>query len=334
MNAPGAGAAVEARSVRREARSGLFAAGGRARLRVRETYLRDVTAPLLSRGAAGAVKLDLVLRSLGFSDPNCRGLVPESLSWEQLHDWCRPVENFAETDGALKRKWVSDKLETLESLGCLIRTPRPGTRPRIVMLSDAMNGAALDDPGEAVGADDDVSSAATTVADRHGVATDSYVTVLCEGFEYKRFTRWEGPEFAAYFSAMIAERYARADPLLGWLLGSRPTGHGIWFRNLEWFGDRAGDRPAHHVRIPFSVRTLSRGYVSLRQEGLIATVRVDIDPRTGRRFKSSHGRVFYFNGFDDMRRRRPRFPADPARLRLLLEPTHLEAEGLRSIDAS
>lgn len=296
--------------------TGLYASGGSGRVRLRETYVRDVVAPLLSRGASGAVKLDLVLRSLVWGDPSGSGVLSPDITWETLHDWCRPMGHFANSDRTLKRKWVSDKLDLLEKNGVLRRTIG-GLRPSIAVLSDSMSGAPLDDPGaeSAAGA---LDSAGDAPADGAPTGGHTYVSVLCDGFEYGRFARWEGPQIAAYLAAMIGERYARNDPLMVPLLDTRPAGAGIWFRNLGWFADLSGQRPDHHVRIPFSERTLTRGFAALRQEGLVSSTRTAMDPRTGRPFRSAHGRVVYFNGFHDLRVHRKRALTSERAMRAVL----------------
>lgn len=257
---------------------GFYAMGGRGRLRVRETYLRDFVAPLLNSGAPGVVKVDLALRCLAVRDGE-PGLVPREISWDAIHDLCRPVAYYGRAT-KLKRQWVSDKLERLVGLGLVSRTLEPGSRSRLVVLRDDGSGRAADDPGADGG---------------------SYVSFLGDAFEYDRMSGWGSPQIAAFFAAMVAERYARSDSQLDWIQDGRPLGGGVWFRPLEWFEDKAGLRPPHHVRIGFSARTLRRGIQDLRSEGLIASMRVREDPRTGLAFKSQHGRYVYFNYFNDFR---------------------------------
>jgi hypothetical protein len=167
-------------------------------------------------------------------------------------------------------------------------------------LRDDLSRAPLDDPGP---------------------TTDSYVTVLCDAIEYGRLAAWESPQIAAYFAAMIAERYARSDRTLDWLETTRPLGAGIWFRPMSWFKDAEANRPDGHIRIDFSERNLRRGFTALRKENLVASVRTRVDPRSGKAFNSEHGRIVYFNGFADLRPgRRLRFPVGPANLRRALVP--------------
>jgi hypothetical protein len=212
------------------------------------------------------------------------GCVPSQLTWENLHDLVRP-RDFYRSDIVVKRKWISDKLEQLEAMGLLRRELRTGRRSKIVMLRDDGSLMPFDDPGG---------------------TTDSYVTILGDLFESERITAWGAPELEAYLAAMIAERYARADPAMAHLETDRPFGGGIWFRPLHWFADNEGLRPLHHVRVPFSTRTLRRGIGLLKTEHLIASRRVHVDPRTGVPFASPHGRYVYVNGFNDLRPGRPR----------------------------
>jgi hypothetical protein len=250
-----------------------------ARLRVRETHLRDHLAPLLSRGASGAVKLDLALRALtadsvGTSAP---GVLDGALTWEDLHDVVRPAAYYAD-EVALKRKWVSDKLRILERLNLIRRRRQSGTRPRLSVLCDDGGGQPLDDPALEAG--------------------QSYTTVLGSIFTSQRIANWGSSEMSAVFAAMIAERYARADPEMTYLVRRLPVGGGAWSHPLSWFSDRAQERPAHHVRVPFSPRTLRRGITALEGEGLVVARWISRNPRTGRAYANRLPRRLYVNGFD------------------------------------
>src|SRR4051794_39174094 len=119
---------------------------GRARVRLRETYLRDHVAPLLAQGAPGAVKLDLALRGLAGTESAPSGRLAPEIDWEALHDLVRPAAYLA-TDRVLKRKWVNNKLGRLEQRGLVRRVPRPGSRPAIEVLRDDGSGLPVDDPG-------------------------------------------------------------------------------------------------------------------------------------------------------------------------------------------
>lgn len=262
--------------------------GGRYRIRIRETHVRDHLAPLLTSRADGAVKLDLVLRGLARSSGEGapQGLVPEVIRWQQLHDLVREGD-FYGADLVLKRKWVSDKLARLEQMGLIRRESVPGARPRIIVLRDDGTGEPFDDP--------------------QGKGSDSYVTVLGTLVAFGRLSRWGAPQVAAYLAAMVAERFARADPGFASVaeLERVPLGGGLWYRPLSWFVDEESRRPASHVRIPFSTRTLKRGIHELKSEGLMWTKRIRQDPRTGRPFVEGP-RVLYRNGFDYARPGRSR----------------------------
>lgn len=254
-----------------------YGAGGNGRVRVRETYLRDSLAPLLTARASGVAKVDMLLRGLARVDDG--GWISPDLSWEHLHDLVRPGSYYGD-DRRLKRNWLGDKLERLETLQLISRSTRAGRRSGIQVLCDDRSGDLLDDPG---------------------AKSASYATVFGDLFQHRRMVGWGSSEIAAYFAAMIAERYARHDASTKFLNVDRPDGRGIWFRDLSWFEDVELRRPPDHVRVPFSVRTLRRGFTNLRCDGLIATLRVQIDPRTQEPFRSPYGRYIYLNGFSDLR---------------------------------
>jgi hypothetical protein len=257
--------------------------GAHQRLRLRETYIRDVLAVQVNAGAVATVKLDLVLRSLAQASDET-GVVPARLSWEDLHDLCRPGTHYV-GEIRLKRQWVGEKLARLERMNLLAREGGAcANRPRLVPLRDDGSGRPFDDAGNSV---------------------DSYATFLVRLIEHERFQNWGAAELTAYFAAMIAERYARQDEGLGWINEERQLGGGVWFRSLDWFRDSEGRRPPEHIRIPFSERTLRRGFAELKRQGLVASKRMGVDPRTGKRFGSQFGRYVYLNGFDDTRDRRP-----------------------------
>ncbi len=251
--------------------------GGRGRLRVRETYVRDSFAPLLSARASGVAKADLVLR--GLASVEAEGLLDPTISWEEIHDLVRPRDFYGD-DRKLKRNWLGEKLERLEHERLLVRSKAPGGRTRLRVLRDDGSCLPLDDPGE---------------------AGDSYVTVLGNLFHYGRIAPWGSSEISAYFASMIAERYTTSASATAFLNNDRPLGGGMWFRELQWFSDPFGQRPPDHVRVPFTVRTLRRGFVSLRSENLVARLRIYRDPRTGKPFKQTQGRLIYLNGFADLR---------------------------------
>jgi hypothetical protein len=76
-------------------------------------------------------------------------------------------------------------------------------------------------------------------------------------------------------------------------------GEGPWFRSAAWFGDSEGKYgPDARVKLPFSVPTLERGLVQLRNENLLSSSRHVIDPRTRRRLTGP--RNFYRNRFGQL----------------------------------
>jgi hypothetical protein len=251
--------------------------GGRGRVRVRETYVRDSLARLLSLRASGVAKTDLVLRGLASIEGD--GQLDPRISWEEIHDLVRPGDYYGDAT-KLKRNWVGEKLERLEAENLLARSMSPGGRTRLRVLRDDGSAEPLDDPGS-VGA--------------------GYVSVSGDLFEYGRVAEWGSPELSAYFAAMIAERYTRHAPETAFLNAGLPWGGGLWFRELQWFSDPRSERPEHHVRVPFSERTLRRGFMKLRRGGMVATVRIYRDPRTGEPFRQTQGRYLYKNGFHDLR---------------------------------
>lgn len=263
----------------------------RHRIRIREVHVRDHLAPLLGRSAHGAVKLDVILRGLAAlpGENEIPGLVPSTVRWETLHDMARPADFYRGDDTVLKRKWVSANLAQLQQMNLIRREPVPGSRPRILLLRDDGSGRPFDDPT--------------------GNVPDSYVTVLGTIVTFGRLARWRSPQIAAYIAAMIAERFARSDVLLAEHERKLPFGGGVWYRPLSWFADEDGQRPADHVRIPFSTRTLRRGIQELKKEGLMRTARISTDPRTGKVYKNGP-RILYCNGFHDVRPGR-HLPARP-----------------------
>jgi hypothetical protein len=265
--------------------------GGRGRIRLRESHVRDNLGPLITAKAVGAAKLDVALRGLAQWSPGSasHGYLPEAVSWEDLHDLVRDGEFYA-NNRDLKRKWVGEQLARLEKVRLIDRQPAQGRRPRLLVLSDRGDRSAFDDPG--------------------GAPDDSYVTLFGTLYAFGTIRGWGGPELAGYIAAMIAERYARSDSRFSEVaqLRNRPLGAGLWYRPLTWFADSEHKRPPHHVRIDFAERTLRRGFSSLRAAGLIRSEWIDTDPRTGQPFLEGP-RVLYHNLFDDVRpeyvRRRP-----------------------------
>jgi hypothetical protein len=179
----------------------------------------------------------------------------------------------------------------LERLGLVRRDHERGPRPLITVLRDDGSRDVFDDPG---------------------ASSDSYVTFLGTIIAFGRLRSWKSPQLTAYIACMIAERYARSDAVFSKAvdLGQRPLGGGLWYRPLRWFADVDERRLEHHVRVPFSERTLKRGIQALKREGLLVTERIAEDPRSGRRFEKGP-RVLFHNGFHDVRpgaKLRPSFP--------------------------
>lgn len=266
--------------------------GAHQRLRLREVYLRDFLVPQVNGGSVATVKVDLVLRALAQASDE-PGAVPAVFTWEDLHDFCRPGDHYL-GEARLKRQWVGEKLARLERLNMLVREAGGvANRPRLIPLRDDGSGRPFDDPGG---------------------SGDSYTTFLVRLIEHEQFQHWGAAEVTAYFAAMVAERYARQDDALSWVNADRPFGGGVWFRSLDWFRDAERRRPDEHVRIPFSERTLRRGFAELKKQGLVASKRMVVDPRTGKRFGGQFGRYVYLNGFDDVRHVRPELGAQIRRI--------------------
>ena len=257
---------------------------GKYHFRIRELHVASTYVPLLRTKKLGAVKLDLVLRGIsllpqhaGSREP---GQVLSKVSYQDLHDICRVPDRFSmatpedQSDDRqilrLKRNWVGNQLRVLEQQAPVRREPGYAGRPGIVVQRDRGPGS-LDDPD--------------------GSAGNSYITV--SGPVIAKWLKfWGTPEVAAYLAAMVADRYARLrSPEVA-------PGGATWYQTLDWFSDPNGYRPAGHVRIDFSPRTLQRGLSNLRKDGLISwehrTTRPD---KPGRRFRSGR-RNIYTNRFN------------------------------------
>lgn len=268
---------------------------GAAIFRIRESYVRDTFAKLLSGRGAGTAKLDLALRGVAASlGEHGGGAIPAEIAWEQLHDLVRP--DIYGDERVLKRKWVGDRLEQLEHHRLIERTKRRGGRSALVVLSDRGDGSPFD------------------YAD--GSAGNTYVTMLGGLISFSHLASWGGPEIAAYIAAMTAERYARAHDEFARALyldpEIHPVGGGVWSRPYSWFADADGYRPEDHVRFPFSERTLRRGFAALSRSNLIVSWRFANDPLGTGRY--DYPRRYYWNGFDDLRptRRNRRYVQLPA----------------------
>ena len=258
---------------------------GKFQFRVRELHVAETYVPLLKAKKLGAVKLDLVLRGIALLPQHAGnrdiGLVLPDISYQSLHDICRPPSRFSmrspedEIDDRkilkLKRNWVGRQLEILEQAGAVRRESGHRGRPRIIVQRDHGIGP-FDDPD--------------------GTEGNSYITisgpVISQWLKY-----WETPEVSAYLAAMIADRYARIkNP------DRFPRGGATWFNTLDWFADPHGYRPQGHVRIGFAPRTLQRGLANLRTDNLVTWEHQTIRPdKPGHRFRSGR-RNIYTNHFD------------------------------------
>ena len=260
---------------------------GKFQFRVRELHVAETYVPLLKAKKLGAVKLDLVLRGIALLPQHAgnreHGLVLPDVSYQSLHDICRPPSRFSmrspedEIDDRkilkLKRNWVGRQLEILEQAGAIRRESGHRGRPRIIVQRDHGIGP-FDDPD--------------------GKKGNSYITisgpVISQWLKY-----WGAPEVSAYLAAMIADRYARIKNL-----GRFERGGAIWFETLDWFADPHGYRLQGHVRIGFAPRTLQRGLANLRTDNLVTWEHQTIRPdKPGHRFRSGR-RNIYTNHFDQV----------------------------------
>ncbi len=131
---------------------------GKYRFRFRHRHIAEHLAPLIRDRAAGAAKLDLLLRGIASLPEHAGrrqvGIVLPHYSYEDLHDLVRHGDRYggagsqpdysAEVRRA-KRKWVGEQIEKLEALK-LIRREKLGGRPRLLVLSDDGAENPLDDP--------------------------------------------------------------------------------------------------------------------------------------------------------------------------------------------
>lgn len=257
---------------------------GKYQFRIRELHVAETYVPLLKAKKLGAVKLDLVLRGIALlpRDAGRRtpGSVLSEVSYQDLHDICLLPDRFSMTTPEnqfddqeilrLKRNWVGRQLRVLEQQGAILRKPRHGGRPSILVLRDHGTGS-FDDPDGSKG--------------------NSYITI--SGPVIAKWLKfWGTPEVAAYMAAMVADRYARLrNP-------HAARGGATWFETLHWFSDPNNHRPQGHVKIGFSPRTLQRGFKKLREDGLISWEHRSTRPdKPGRRFRSGR-RNIYTNRFD------------------------------------
>ncbi len=260
---------------------------GKYHFRVRELHLAETYVPLLRAKKVGAVKLDLVLRGIALlpqhSGTRPAGLVLPYISYQDLHDLCRVSDRYSITIPEdqlddrkilkLKRNWVGEQLKHLEHRGAVQREPGNSGRPMIIVRQDYGHGT-FDDPDGSEG--------------------NSYVTISGPVIA-KCLDSWGTAEVAAYLAAMVADRYARFRHPNRFAVGGA-----TWFEPLHWFFDLNGNRPPGHVRIGFSPRTLQRGLLNLRKDGLISWKHQSIRPdKPGHRFRSGR-RNIYTNHFDQV----------------------------------
>jgi hypothetical protein len=241
---------------------------------VRQRLVREQYAPLIRAKSVGAVKLDLLLRCVGFSpehlgERQTPGFVRYDFSYEALHDLIKEQPEVR-TDGErdevrerkLKRKWVADQLKKLEQRQLVKVTQRTGKRSQIVVLRDDGSGEPYDDPGTALSQHDDPST-----------RPDPYFTLTGGLFTSGELKTWGAPEIAMYFAALLAELHHPR--------GGRPpmtSGRGTWFRPLRWFND-GKLQPANRTLLPFSVTTLELGLAELRRRKLITALpKMILDP--------------------------------------------------------
>lgn len=267
---------------------------GKYVFRVRERYVADVVAPLVGQKRAAAAKLDLALRGLALlpehAGERSAGWVIHSrgqLSYEALHDLVRSPRRFSvdapedevedSAERQQKREWVRRQLQILEDSGLLRRDNKgSGRRPELVVLSDLGDGSDFDDPD--------------------GSAGNSYLTVPGALIGTATFREWGGPELAAFYCALQADRYAaHAAAKRG---KNVSPGRATWYRQADWFNGENPHvrRPDGHVLFPFSTATIERGLKALRSQGLIEGNRQVRSPE-GKRFM--HPRMVYENRFTD-----------------------------------
>jgi hypothetical protein len=262
---------------------------GKRQFRIRENHVTEHLIPLMKSHAAGTAKLDIVLRGVALQEAHAKrrqvGLVLPRYSWEELHDLARPPVGLGDAPPdveasskvlKLKRKWVGEQLARLEQMNLVKRYEQPGKRPKLVVLRDDGSGDPLDDPD--------------------GTNGNTYITILGAVIASGKLAKWGAPAVSAYLAAMAAERHDRAVQRKG---GGAKTGEGPWYRSAAWFGDADGKYgPEARVKLPFSVPTLERGFIQLRDESLLSWHRHVVNPRTRQRLAGP--RNFYRNRFGQL----------------------------------
>lgn len=257
---------------------------GKFLFRIRQAHIAERYGPLIAKKAFGAVKLDIVLRSIALlpehAGKRAAGFVLWSWRFEHLHDLARepPSELLpGRTDRAtrhLKRKWVGEQLEKLEDLKLVKIKQRPGDRPELLVRRDDGRGGPFDDPGASGGFDD-----------------DRYVTIRGSLIASGTFASWNAPEVAAYLAAIYAETHN--DRGVGRPI--KTDGTGTWWRQLAWFSD-TNMFPSFRDPLTFSKSLLEDGLAAHQRAGLITVSKIDHNPITNRLFETK--RNYYRNRFD------------------------------------
>jgi len=273
---------------------------GKYLFRIRQAHVAEHYAPLIAQKAIGAVKLDLVLRTIALDEAFAGrrrpiGMVLPIYTYESLHDLAKELPQPRNAQRRLdrqarhlKRKWVADQLGKLADLGLVRVTPQPGRRSKIIVLSDR-GGGRLDDPG--------------AVADWRAAAPgDRYITIRGGIVASRALSRWSAAEVAAYLAAVHAEFYNERG-------ANRPPvpGEGTWWRQLRWFND-ASMEPTDRVLLPFSTTLLEQGLQAHVAAGLITKRAIIRSPTSNRRI--SQQRVLYDDHFGKLDRGQREVPAE------------------------
>lgn len=251
---------------------------GYYRFRVRETYLRDHVAPMLSNNQLGAVKIDLALRGMARL-PNHLGNRPADAVGRTLDRVTYPDLYQLVTSGLPDREdqraWVRRQILTLENAGLVQRYEHEYRGHDVAVLSDRGNGDPFDDPTG------------------KPKTNDTFITINGTLFAAGIIRDWGAPELAFYLAAMMGEAHDPNPPAM------TDRGDGEWWRSYDWFADADGSRRPHgHVRVRFSKRTLIRGRQLLEPAGFVQVAKLTRDPRTGRPFARAGSRNTYLNRFE------------------------------------
>lgn len=270
---------------------------GKFQFRIRQTHVADHYGPLISAKAIGAVKLDLVLRTIALPPERAgkreAGFVLWNWSYENLHDLAKPwPEARTSTRRSdrqarhLKRKWVHNQMVKLADLKLVKLNHRDGHRPEILVLSDR-GGLPLDDPG----AENDWDW-----------QRDRYITIRGGLIASRTLATWGAPEVAAYLAAIHAEFYNER----GGDRRPKTDGTGNWWRQLAWFNNPHWD-PVDRVMLPFSTTLLEAGLRAHVASGLITKKQILFHPTT--RKPLTQPRMRYWDHFDKLDQKS--IPLDP-----------------------